>query len=790
MMKLDRYIFKETLSPALIGLLLYTFVLLMNHFFLLAREAIQKEMPFFLVLKLLSLEFPKIIVLTIPMSVLLGILIGVGRLVADSEVIACYASGIGRFKIFKATFYFALVAAILSLLIYLFLVPASEFEARKTRNEIFLRSDITRDIKQRIFYDKMEQVIIYADEIKSDTKLMERVLIKQEETKEEPEKLILAERGFLSNERDTGTIKIYLEDGEIHIFSAKEPDAYRINKFFNLSLTLSNYQEMMQVFSAPPQRGIQDSSVGDLYQEMKKIMSSPGDPASAFRLRRILAEINQRFAIPFVSLAFCLVSFPLAMINIRGGKGGGFAISILIIILYWATFIIGRDLALEDRIPAWLGIWGANLLMLLCGLLLIIAGKVKSLRRIDPGYLIIWLNKIKFVLSLKETRGRAASWLDFSFTRKPGSRSGYFLNVIDRYIVIHYLKVFVFIAMTVYVLSLVVELKGIIDSVIERKFSMSIILQYFKYYTPGMMKYIIPISSMMSAIVTIASLSKHSEVVAIKSSGISSYRMIVPLIIVSFLFSVLFYFMQDYILPYTNQKALMIKDRIEGRRGSSYSAFHGRWMMGEGKRVFHYKNYESSPPTLIGVTILEIWEDRFTLKKRIQAEEFSWNGTSWKLKNGWERRFLKNTGYEHFNQKEYAIAEGYDYFEHKERTFFGGSRIPEQMSYFELRKYVQNMELAGYDTSSLRVGLHEKISFPLTSLIMVLISIPFAFLIGKKGSLYGVGISLLIIIVYWAVFAISSALGLEGILPPFLSAWAPNIIFGLAGIWGIINIRT
>jgi lipopolysaccharide export LptBFGC system permease protein LptF len=112
------------------------------------------------------------------------------------------------------------------------------------------------------------------------------------------------------------------------------------------------------------------------------------------------------------------------------------------------------------------------------------------------------------------------------------------------------------------------------------------------------------------------------------------------------------------------------------------------------------------------------------------------------------------------------------------------------MSYFELKDYIRSMQSAGYDTTNLRVGMHEKLSFPLTALIMVIISLPFAFLMGKKGSLYGVGIALLIIIVYWAVFAISNALGLEGILPPFLSAWAPNIIFGLAGIWGIFNIRT
>ncbi len=789
-MKITKYIFKENLSPSLIGLLLFTFVLLMNHLFLLAREAIQKEIPLHLVLELLALESPKIIVLTIPMSILFGILIGIGRLVSDSEIIAFHASGVSARKMLIATLYLSFIAMLISLGIYFYVVPASEFKIRTIRNEIFLKSDIAKDIKSRIFYDRLEGFIIYADEIKAGTKLMERVFIKQEGSKKEPERLSLAQQGFITKDEDSGLIRLTLQNGETHLFSKNDPDAYRMNRFSHLTITIESYREMYRNFAALPQKGIQDQTLRELLAELGSVKKNPDDPASKFRIRRILAEVHQRIAIPFVSIAFCFVAFPLAMMNIRGGKGGGFALSILVIIVFWVIFMIGKDIALEEKVPVWLGIWGANLMMLFIGVFLWFSRKMNLKNKLKLEALFISFQKLYFFLpdlraSLKRRRARY-----IRIEKKKSARSGFMLSMIDRYIVVTFLKVFLFIGLTIYVISIIVELKSLIDSVVERDLPFTIILDYFKFYTPGLMRYIIPIASMMAAVITVALFSRFSETIAIKASGISAYRMILPIIIVSFLFSALFYLVQDYILPYTNQKALMLRDTIEGRKGISYGMLHGRWLAGKGKRFFNYKNYESSPPTLTGVSVYEISESDFSLKKRIEAERCYWNGKSWEFENGWQRSFDDEISYEKFQLMAFLFDEGADYFEAREKTFFGASRIPEQMSYFELRDYINTLRTAGYDTTSLRVGMHEKLSFPLTSLIMVLVSIPFAFLIGKKGSLYGVGISLLIIIVYWALFAISNALGHEGILPPFLSAWAPNIIFGLAGLWGIFNTRT
>lgn len=804
-MKIERYIFKECLSPTLIGLLFYTFVLLMNHFFLIAREALQKEIPFLLVMKLLYLEMPKIFVLTIPMAILFGILIGLGRLVSDSEIVVMQSSGISTFKIFKSSAYLAILATIASLLLYIYLVPMTEYETRKTRNEILLKSDIVKDLKPRVFYNKIESIVIYADEIKAGTKIMEHLFLKLDPRHQgESEKIILARKGMISRDHKTDHIRLYLENGEKHtlyeekseksISKDSEHDTsmpkYTIEQFSESEDTLTHLEGLFKLFRSPIQKGIQDQSLSELFQLYKRSKMSQKDPASQFRMKRSLVEINQRFAISFVPFFFLLVAFPLAMMNIKGGKGGSFAISLFIIIIFWVAFILGRNLALQDKLPVWLGIWVANLLMIFLGFVLLILRRQKG--KLLSCVTVFFSSLAKVIQSLTRFKSQPHRQMEERRTikRVRHMKSGYMPNILDRYIIYTFLKTFAFIALSIYVMSIVVEFKGIIDSAIEKKMHFGIILEYFKFFTPGIFKYIIPISTMMASVVTIAILSKNSEVIAIKAMGISIYRMISPILILAFIFCVIFFFLQDYIFPYTNQKALMVKDKIEGRRGVSYSSLHGRWVALKESRFLHYKNYDSSPPTLYGVSLFEISEKGFKLKKRIHASTCQWNGTLWEFHDGWFRDFSGQESYKKFDLLPYTSLEEPSYFQQRERTFFGGLKIPDQMSFLELKKYIKDLKASGYDTTGLEVGLYEKTSFSLIPLVMVFLALPFSFLIGKKGSLYGIGLSLLLIIIYWAIFAIFNAFGLEGVLPPLLSAWAPNIIFGLGGVWGIFNIRT
>ena len=112
------------------------------------------------------------------------------------------------------------------------------------------------------------------------------------------------------------------------------------------------------------------------------------------------------------------------------------------------------------------------------------------------------------------------------------------------------------------------------------------------------------------------------------------------------------------------------------------------------------------------------------------------------------------------------------------------------MSFPELRAHIPSLEALGFDTLKLQVQLHRKLAFPLAAVVMVLIGIPFSFVVGRRGALYGVAASLVIAIGYWAMMETFQALGENAILPPFLAAWAPNLIFAASGLYLVLNLET
>jgi lipopolysaccharide export LptBFGC system permease protein LptF len=112
------------------------------------------------------------------------------------------------------------------------------------------------------------------------------------------------------------------------------------------------------------------------------------------------------------------------------------------------------------------------------------------------------------------------------------------------------------------------------------------------------------------------------------------------------------------------------------------------------------------------------------------------------------------------------------------------------MGFAELRTYISSLAARGFDVAKLRVQLHRKLAFPMVGLVMTLLAVPFSFIVARRGALYGIGVSIVIAIVYWAVLGIFEALGNNALLHPALAAWAPNLVFGAAGLYLILTLET
>jgi LPS export ABC transporter permease LptG len=367
-----------------------------------------------------------------------------------------------------------------------------------------------------------------------------------------------------------------------------------------------------------------------------------------------------------------------------------------------------------------------------------------------------------------------------------------FVSHLDRYIGLSYLRMLGYAVASGYLIYGLVEFQSLMDDMVRTTQSFSLVLEYFTYFTPTVLHIVLPISCLVGAIVAVTLLARTGELVAIKAGGISMLRATTPLLFLTVLLCGLLFLIEDRIAPAASRKARAIKDRIEGRAPRMHGMpVHGRWSFGpDGKRLYHYRLYEPGQQEFVGLSV-------FTLDRAVPrildhrfAERARWDGTSWHMRDGWYRSFSPDR-YETYAGEEWITVHepGPPASEERRLTAIGGD-LPEQMTLSEIRAQIATLLDSGYDVTRLRIAYWSKFSRSSAPLVMVLLGLPFAFKVGRRGSLYAVGVALLLVLVYWATFAVFNALGLETLLRPAVAAWAPNVIFTLVGVYLLLYVRT
>jgi LPS export ABC transporter permease LptG len=321
------------------------------------------------------------------------------------------------------------------------------------------------------------------------------------------------------------------------------------------------------------------------------------------------------------------------------------------------------------------------------------------------------------------------------------------------------------------------------------------ILTYFKYLTPGMFNLVLPISCLIGAVVAFTLMARSGELTAVLSSGISLRRAIVPVLLITGALCIVYYLVQDSIAPVTNQKAQQVKDQILGRAPRTYGVSPGgRWTIGSEGRLYHYQLYDPEKRMFQGLSVFTVDRDSPAILDHRFMVATTWDGQQWIVAGGgWDRKFGSSGSDETFRIIERGEAVTMDppeNFALKERTLTARGEYTEQVSLHDLRHQIEELRQSGYDTTRLEVDFQARIAHALNPLVIVILGLPFAFRIGRRGSMYGIGVALLVVIVFWALLAVFLALGQQSLLPPLLAAWGPGVVFSLLGSYLILHIRT
>lgn len=752
----DRYVLKEIWSPFAVGLTVYTFTLLINHVLKLSKLLITKGTSAGIVFKILLFLMPDLLSFTVPMASLMGILAGLSRMSSDSEVVAFRTMGISNAKILKPVMLFSSAAWLLSSWLIMYLAPEANFRLSRLLNEVVLSQNMA-DIKPRVFYQDLPYYCLYFRDTNKQNDWEDVLLYSQESPEEDT--LVLAKSGKFVQNQQQKEGHIVLFNGVIHSFKKNEPENYSLTMFTQKTEKISNMFTIKQT----------RRSTQLIFPQLIRKMKENRDDIS------LALEFHNKFALPFACLALGLLGLSLGISTKKGGKTNGLTISLGIIFIYYVMITASRNMILKRIISPFSGMWLPNIFLLLIGFFLYRYSSQEKEINWEKIFTIIDLRRRKKeTWDLKPRREKRC----FPLARRV-------VKILDVYVLKKMALLFFLIFSSLLLIFYIITIIDLMDEIIENKIPFIFNLKYNFYLTPEIVTIVLPVSVLTAVLLTYSLMSKNNEVVAVQVSGISLYRLALPSLAMGLLLSLGAFWIQEDILPEANKKAILMLDIIHNRKPVIDMELSKNWVSGKNDEIYFYNFLEKERNRFVNFNILYLNPD-FSLSKRISARYAYWTGPhTLELSNGFEREFADRVPvrFIRFPNRRMEIAEDRSYFTQV-------IKFSVQMGIRELKRYIRFLKSSNSETARFEAQLYYNYAFPFSSLVMVLIAIPFSFLMGNKGTLYGIGVAIGISMAYWGILGVFSSLGSTAILSPALSAFAPLVIFVTISTILLLNIKT
>lgn len=346
------------------------------------------------------------------------------------------------------------------------------------------------------------------------------------------------------------------------------------------------------------------------------------------------------------------------------------------------------------------------------------------------------------------------------------------MSIIYNYVNREIFKNFCVIVVVVISIYVAVDFFEKIDDFMEAGLPFSRVLSFFFYNIPFVVAQIVPVGLFLSILIVFCIMSKSNEIIALRSSGISIYYFLLPLLSIGVLFTILLFFLSEVVVPFTTSKANKIwlsevrKERLYTTREKNV------WIKGN-RKITHIKYYDATNRSLHGISI-NYFDKDFNLIRRVDAKEALFEEEKWVLTNimvqtlNLDTRNYKVT----FHDKE---VEPLDFSPEDMKRAMKKSV---EMSFKELLSYIRKVEAEGYDATVYRVDLQAKIAFPFICIILCMLGIG----ISVRGKMsegiplvvaYGLGI----VFFYWIFNSFCISLGYGEVLPAWVAVWVANFTF-------------
>ena len=781
---IDRYVIREVIPPFFLSLLIFTFLLeippVMRELETLVAKGVSWEVAGRIVLTLI----PQGLGLTIPMALLTGLLIGLGRLSSDRETVALLACGVSPYRLMRPVLLMALVAAGATMYVMIKAIPDANQTFREITFEVITKK-VENDIHPRVFFEDFPGWVLYIRDQPEGTAGWKDVLVANT-SKPDATELFLASRGRLVLNRDERRVDLVLTDGTR--YSGGKPGETQTYRFpGDLTMAL-NPDAVFRRAELP--RGVTEKTIAELREDIQTKIKGGISPHPE------IMQIEQKFSIPAACLVFAVIGLALGLTVARDSRLAGFVVGVGVIFAYYVvmflaeSYIKGYYAAPQPGggrfIAAHLARWIPNIVLGAFGVAALV-WRARFSERQFPISLPAGIPRLPARWSGGSTPATAPAAAAAGPTRVvvvvrvprlriPGP------SLLDRYVSRLYLRVIGLSFLALLGLFYISTFIDASDKLFKGVATSGMVMQLLAYKTPQFVYFVIPIATLLGVLVTFGMLSRTSELTVMKACGVSLYRVAVPAVILSLAWSAVLFALDQDLLARANRRAGALDDAIRGRPAKTYNPLNRRWVIGRDGSIYHYGFFDPRTDTLTSLSVYRLTPGAWRLSSETYATTAE-HRNSWTANKGWIQEFPKGPPtWRAFTQQEMTL-EPPAYFQTE-------TPETEMMTAAQLRHSIDELAASGFNSIPQAIELQRKIAFPFVTFVMTLLAVPFGVTTGRRGALYGIGLGIVIALSYWLVMSVFIAVGKTGLLPPYLAAWTPNIIVSACAAYLLLTTKT
>lgn len=744
-----KYFYKEFIPSIFFGLFFYTSLFVITSFIEVTELSLKNGIPFLKASYIIFLSFPYILTTTIPMAMFFGVLLGISKLQSQNEIFAFYSLGISQKNIYLQIFGISTIFFIFHLFLSIYILPSANKSLVQYRIQL-LQSGISKNIEPKTFLKSFPGKVIYIKNLKENKSSWEDIFI-SDYSQANMEQFIYAKEGqlYLNKEGD----QIWLKLINSISMSLKDEKSFQKNTSSQQDILL--YPPLRQ--STSYRTGIREKSLS----ELKELFYEQN---MALR-NKAKVEFHKRFVLPALSFLFPFFALSISLRKKEKGavKGYAFIISLFVILIAYMLLIYNETLAVEGKINPVLSMWIIPIFFLLCTLLFLFFPRIEKY--------------IKPLPSFKKEKNEVS--------KKRFKKSSFNFHLLDLYLFKSFIPFFLLSILAISSLYIILDFAQIVEEINKNKIPLKMVFYYYLYSLPkSFYDFIVPLCILASLAIGIAILERNKEITALKALGVSLQRIFLSLLILTFAIGILFFIFSEIYLPEINQKSEDLKDLIFGKRNlPRFARFYGQdtFIASEKGWIYKYKTLDRKNNSIIGF-------EGFNFSQKpeifINAKEIYFSDGKWVISEGAERKIYEDKiEFKRIENEFYEIPDDLE-------TFSSIYDNPSNLNILKLKEYISNLKRAGYKPYSWEVKLWQKIFYPLFILLIGFISIVFSLTSKSTYHIWGNLAKILFIgIIYWILIIFFGKMGEMQMLTPFLSAFSPNFLFIIFGVYYYMGIK-